>query len=159
LNRLLRALPFLGGLLVPAASAYDNPDMLASELIGMEVRNLAGEEAGELEDLAIDTATGRVAYALLALRGFAGLGEERVAVPLSSLTVGMYGEVLIGELRPAGEVAARSGGALKRASALLQEPPLVDLIVDMEAGRVTHAVLHHAIVQFLDLSRHRSDRR
>ena len=148
----LLTLILLSALAAQPATGYDNPDMLASELIGIEVQNLAGEEVGELEDLAVNLENGRVVHAVLDLGGVAGLGETRVAVPLSSLTVGMWDEVLILE-----ETAMRAPpptleDGVVRASALLREPPVVDLVVDLERARITQAVLDHAIVPFLDLA-------
>ena len=50
----LRALFVAAVLAAAPAHAYDNPDMLASELIGMDVQNIAGEGVGEIEDLETD---------------------------------------------------------------------------------------------------------
>jgi sporulation protein YlmC with PRC-barrel domain len=139
---------------LPAWSVAVEPEMPASVLLGMDVVNLAGEEAVELEDLAIDPATGKVAYALLSLGGFAGLGEKRIALPFSALTVGMENEVLVADLERRQSASAAQDLHLWRARAVIRQPPVVDLIVDMEAGRVTYAVLKHAIVPFAGLSGH-----
>lgn len=58
----------------------------ASKIIGMEVRNMQNERVGKVKDLAIDTRSGRVAYAVVAAgAGFFG-GGKNVAVPLDALT-------------------------------------------------------------------------
>lgn len=54
-------------------------------LKGMAVRNPAGENLGHLEEIMIDTNTGRIAYAVLAFGGFLGLGDKLFAVPWASL--------------------------------------------------------------------------
>ena len=58
----------------------------ASKIIGMEVRNLQNERVGKVKDLAIDTHTGRVAYAVLSAGGGFFGGGKNVAVPLDALT-------------------------------------------------------------------------
>ncbi|MGE0607513.1 MAG: PRC-barrel domain-containing protein [Pirellulales bacterium] len=70
-----------GGAIVPAA-AYRG-----STLIGMEVRNAAGEDLGQIEDLVIDMGTGEVRYAALSFGGFLGFGDKLFAVPMHALTM------------------------------------------------------------------------
>ena len=60
----------------------------ASEFIGMKVENRQGEDLGKVSDLAIDPKTDRVAFAVLAYGGAAGIGEKYIAVPMRSLTLG-----------------------------------------------------------------------
>lgn len=57
----------------------------ASRINGSPVRNLAGEELGTIEEVAIDAATGKVAYVVLVHGGFLGLGEKRFAIPWEAL--------------------------------------------------------------------------
>ena len=54
----------------------------ASKLIGMNVTNAQGENLGEIEDLVVNTATGKVDYAVLEFGGFLGMGDKLVAYPL-----------------------------------------------------------------------------
>jgi sporulation protein YlmC with PRC-barrel domain len=64
-----------------------NPTMYrASKLIGADVENPQGEDLGDIEDVVIDSQTGRIAYAVLAFGGFLGLGEKYHAIPFAALT-------------------------------------------------------------------------
>jgi sporulation protein YlmC with PRC-barrel domain len=56
--------------------------MRASQLIGTDVTNAQGENLGEIEDLVINTATGKVDYAVLQFGGFLGMGDKLFAYPL-----------------------------------------------------------------------------
>jgi sporulation protein YlmC with PRC-barrel domain len=58
----------------------------ASKIIGMEVRNMQDERVGKVKDLAIDTRSGRVAYAVISAGGGFFGGGKNVAVPLDALT-------------------------------------------------------------------------
>lgn len=53
----------------------------ASTLVGDKVTNPQGENLGEVRELVFDPDSGRVAYAVVALGGFLGLGEKLYAVP------------------------------------------------------------------------------
>lgn len=57
----------------------------ASKLIGTNVTNAQGENLGEIEDLIVNTATGKVDYAVLEFGGFLGMGDKRFAYPLQQL--------------------------------------------------------------------------
>jgi len=72
----------------PMAAKADMKHRRLSELVGLTVKNDQGEELGELENIVIDTAKDRVAYAILSMRtGFLGINKELVAVPWSSLDI------------------------------------------------------------------------
>ena len=58
--------------------------MAADTLQGDEVCNAAGEKLGELSHIMIDVPSGRVAYAVLSVGGFLGLGEKLLATPALS---------------------------------------------------------------------------
>jgi sporulation protein YlmC with PRC-barrel domain len=58
----------------------------ASKLIGADVENMQGEDLGKIEDIVLDPQDGRVAYAVLSLGGFLGIGEKYFAIPWSALT-------------------------------------------------------------------------
>lgn len=61
------------------------PRLLSSStLTGTNVKNLQGENVGEIKDLMIDWRHGNVAYAVLSFGGFLGLEEKLFAVPLES---------------------------------------------------------------------------
>jgi sporulation protein YlmC with PRC-barrel domain len=59
--------------------------MSASSLIGDKVTNHQNESLGKIEDIMIDMASGRVAYAVLSFGGVAGMGDKLFAVPWRAL--------------------------------------------------------------------------
>lgn len=67
-------------------SAMGPSELLASDLTGMEVRNAAGENLGDINDLVLDN-TGQPSVAIVGVGGFLGLGEKDVGVPFGSLTI------------------------------------------------------------------------
>jgi hypothetical protein len=54
---------------------------------GDGIYDVAGKFAGEIEDLILDLYSGRVAYALVAVGGFLGIGQKMFAIPWSAFTV------------------------------------------------------------------------
>jgi osmotically-inducible protein OsmY/sporulation protein YlmC with PRC-barrel domain len=58
----------------------------ASDIIGMEVRNLQDEKLGKIDDLVIDLQGGRISYAVLSSGGVLGIGDKLVPVPASSFS-------------------------------------------------------------------------
>lgn len=63
-----------------------NPVALsASTLTGDEVRNPGGDEIGSIKDIMLDTAHGRIMYAVLSVGGFLGMGDRLFAVPWEAL--------------------------------------------------------------------------
>jgi sporulation protein YlmC with PRC-barrel domain len=60
----------------------------ASGLIGMDVRNQQDERLGEIKDLVLDLQSGKIAYAVLSVGGFLGIGDKLIAVPPSAFTTG-----------------------------------------------------------------------
>ena len=62
------------------------PEVLsATTIIGDEVRNLQGEDIGEIEELMINLADGCIAYAVLSFGGILGIGDRLFAVPWQAL--------------------------------------------------------------------------
>jgi sporulation protein YlmC with PRC-barrel domain len=57
-----------------------------SKLIGTNVENPQGENLGEIEEIVIDPQSGQMAYAVLSLGGFLGMGEKYFAIPWEALT-------------------------------------------------------------------------
>ena len=57
------------------------PISRADDLIGREVRNAEDEKLGTIDDLAIDTDSGRIAQVIVSSGGFLGLGDRLTAVP------------------------------------------------------------------------------
>ena len=63
-----------------------HPNVLsATAVLGDAVVNRAGETLGKIEELMLDLEKGRVAYAILSLGGFLGMGEKLFAVPFEAL--------------------------------------------------------------------------
>jgi sporulation protein YlmC with PRC-barrel domain len=58
----------------------------ASELIGSNIENHQGDNLGEIEDLVMDPATGRISYAVLSYGGVLGIGDRLTAVPFTALS-------------------------------------------------------------------------
>lgn len=67
----------------------------ADEMIGRDVRNMQDEDLGEVDDVVIATNNTGYSYAIVAHGGFLGIGEEQVAVPLSSLRLTQDRDVLV----------------------------------------------------------------
>jgi sporulation protein YlmC with PRC-barrel domain len=49
--------------------------------------DIAGKFLGEIEELVLDIRSGRIAYALLAVGGFLGVGQKMFAIPWSTVTI------------------------------------------------------------------------
>jgi sporulation protein YlmC with PRC-barrel domain len=60
--------------------------MKSGDIIGLYVKNKAGETIGSINDLVIDMKNGDVRYAALSVGGFAGVGNKLFAVPLGAMT-------------------------------------------------------------------------
>jgi sporulation protein YlmC with PRC-barrel domain len=58
----------------------------ASKIIGADVENPQGEKVGDIRDIVLDPATGRIRYAVLGAGGFMSLGEKYFAIPWPALT-------------------------------------------------------------------------
>lgn len=59
--------------------------MTADTLEGDTVRNDAGDKLGELVHIMLDVPTGRVAYGVLSVGGFLGIGDKLFAIPWKAL--------------------------------------------------------------------------
>jgi len=59
----------------------------ATKFIGMDVKNPENESVGKVSDLALDLKSGKIAYAVLSVGGFLGVGDKMIAVPIEALTV------------------------------------------------------------------------
>ena len=57
----------------------------ASDVIGMEVKNLQGEKLGKVENILIDLPSSRIVQVVISSGGFLGLGDELSAVPPKAL--------------------------------------------------------------------------
>lgn len=58
----------------------------AEKVQGTAVYNAQGERLGSIEDVMIDKITGKVAYAILSIGGFLGIGERHHPLPWNVLT-------------------------------------------------------------------------
>ncbi|MGA2581564.1 MAG: PRC-barrel domain-containing protein [Bryobacteraceae bacterium] len=61
--------------------------LAASTLTGDSVQNSSGEDLGTVDEIMIDIASGKVAYAVLSFGGFLGMGSKLFALPWSTLRV------------------------------------------------------------------------
>jgi sporulation protein YlmC with PRC-barrel domain len=61
--------------------------MGADTLMGNDVFNKASEDLGDIKELMIDMASGRIAYAVLSFGGVLGMGDKLFAVPWRALTL------------------------------------------------------------------------
>jgi len=59
----------------------------ATTLAKDSVRNRLDENVGSIRDIMIDVPSGRIAYAVLGVGGFLGIGERLFAIPWESLTL------------------------------------------------------------------------
>lgn len=66
--------PFNAGTLISAGAIRGTP-----------VYNTGGEALGSVDDLMVDTGSGRIAYALMSFGGFLGIGERTHPVPWAVL--------------------------------------------------------------------------
>lgn len=61
--------------------------MGADTLIGNDVYNCADEDLGDIKEIMLDMASGKISYAVLSFGSFLGMGEKLFAVPWSALTL------------------------------------------------------------------------
>jgi len=59
--------------------------MSASTLIGDEVYNLQDEDLGKVKEIRLDMHTGKVAYTVVSLGDFLGMGQKLIGVPWAAL--------------------------------------------------------------------------
>lgn len=59
--------------------------MLADTLEGNDVVNLADEKLGDIKGIMLDVERGRIAYAVLSVGGFLGVGDRLFAIPWGAL--------------------------------------------------------------------------
>jgi hypothetical protein len=71
---------------IPSAKRFAERTGLvrSGELIGMNVRDAVGKDAGKIEDLLLDP-NGEIAYAVISFGGLFGIGDKLFAVPWPSL--------------------------------------------------------------------------
>lgn len=59
--------------------------MSAATLVGDDVYNTKGEALGDIKEIMIDTMSGTIAYAVVAVGGFLGMGNKLFAIPWKPL--------------------------------------------------------------------------
>ena len=75
------------------AGAGPGPALMgANTLLGNDVYNNDGEDLGDIKELMIDMASGKIAYAVLSFGGLLGMGEKLFAVPWAALVLDTVNE-------------------------------------------------------------------
>jgi hypothetical protein len=70
------------------SSAGPGPALMGADtLLGNDVYNKDGESLGDIKELMIDMASGKVAYAVLSFGGLLGMGDKLFAVPWAALAL------------------------------------------------------------------------
>jgi len=64
-----------------------------SKLIGADVKSTNGEDLGRVDDLIMDSHTGKITFAIVGRGGLLGLGEKRRAVPWQQVKINSEKEV------------------------------------------------------------------
>ncbi len=74
---------------VPPRETWKAPEGLhtSGELIGARIKNAEGKDVGEIDQLLIDPKTGSVTHVVVGLGGLLGVGETKVVVPFSDITL------------------------------------------------------------------------
>jgi sporulation protein YlmC with PRC-barrel domain len=67
----------------------------ATTLLDYDFENIDGEVSGEIEDIILDAATGRILYVTLEYGGFLDIGDTELPVPLSAFVRGTDGELVL----------------------------------------------------------------
>jgi sporulation protein YlmC with PRC-barrel domain len=55
------------------------------DIIGTRIKNTEGKDIGEIDQLLVDTRSGRVTHAVIGVGGLMGVGEKKVVVPWSEV--------------------------------------------------------------------------
>ncbi|MDA8746559.1 PRC-barrel domain-containing protein [Rubripirellula amarantea] len=68
-------------------SKTSGTNIRVSQLIGYNIQNSRGESVGEINDIVLDSKTGKVRYAAVTYGGFLGVGNKMFAVPFEAFRV------------------------------------------------------------------------
>ena len=73
----------------PPRETWKAPEGLhtSGELIGTRIKNAEGKDIGEIDQLLIDPKTGAVTHVVVGLGGLLGIGETKVVVPFSDISL------------------------------------------------------------------------
>ncbi len=69
--------------------------LTASSIIGDKVHSEEDEAMGEIKDIMIDLATGKIDYMIIEFGGFLGIGIKYFAIPFSMLTVNAEKKIFV----------------------------------------------------------------
>jgi sporulation protein YlmC with PRC-barrel domain len=76
------------GMYAGSVDGGPGPELMGADtLIGNDVYNLDDEDLGDIKEIMIDMASGKVAYAVLSFGGILGLGDKLFAVPWQALSL------------------------------------------------------------------------
>ena len=70
----------------PTAITVSPSDAMGSNLVGLDVRNAANEDVGEIEDVVLDSGM-KVKGLVLSVGGFVGVGSKYVVVDPSAVAI------------------------------------------------------------------------
>jgi len=70
----------------PATATIDPMDMLASNLVGLEIHNAANQDVGEIVDVVMGTSNNVKGY-IVSVGGFLGVGTKYVVLAASAVTI------------------------------------------------------------------------
>src|SRR5699024_6538667 len=59
----------------------------SSTMMGTNIINRAGENLGAIKDIMIDPSSGSVAYVVVSLGGFLGIGDKLLAIPMEAFQI------------------------------------------------------------------------
>ena len=68
-----------------AARSHPGRAAMLSKIIGLNVRDAAKKDLGEIKDVLIDSQSGCLAYGLISYGGVAGIGDKTAAVPWAAI--------------------------------------------------------------------------
>ena len=91
------------------------PAVKVRDLIGVRVFNPSDENLGNIEDLVMDPASGKIRYAVLSFGGFLGMGDKLFAVPWDNLTLVTKGTTSAGTAKEDYYLLDVTNDALKNA--------------------------------------------
>ena len=61
--------------------------MEGKQLVGMKVKNDQGKDVGEIDQLIVDPADGKITHVVLGRGGMLGVGEQKIVLPWSDLKI------------------------------------------------------------------------
>ncbi|TWT38034.1 PRC-barrel domain protein [Posidoniimonas corsicana] len=69
------------------ATLTNRRTLSAGTLIGDNVNNRAGENVGSVKEIMLDVDSGRIAYVVVSVGGFLGIGDKLFAVPWNAMEI------------------------------------------------------------------------